>query len=49
MESNDVPAPRWALLGTSKVDEWLFPRCELVVRERVLGWMGALGMAETRS
>lgn len=29
--------------------EWLFPRYELVVRERVPGRMGAMGMAETQS
>lgn len=30
------------------MNEWLFPRFEPVVRERVAGFVGAVGMAETQ-
>jgi hypothetical protein len=37
-----------ALLGTLKMTEWLFTRYEPVVKERVSGCVGAVGMAETQ-
>lgn len=37
-----------ALLGTLKRNEWLFPRYEPVVKVRVQGCVGAVGMAETQ-